>query len=112
MSEHKHNPLARGTTVPPIVRDLYGRSLVEGDKVSLHLQVPSLFQIQSITPSVDPKMPPNMMEVVVACRLRFIAVRDQPNAEFCRVIAASESPTAPPLYEAPRLSLVPEGDSA
>ena len=114
MSEHKINPFAKGTTVdlPSIVRDLYGRSLVVGDKVSLNLQAPTLFVVQSIAPVVDPSLPANHMEIIVATRLRFLAIRDQPNAEFARVIAAAETnPLEPQPAEPPRLSLVPEGEA-
>ena len=113
MSEHKFNPLARGSInmKPPNVRDLYGRILVAGDKILLNTpQVPQLYQIASITPAVDPKLPPNTMEIILSAKLRFVAARDNPNPEFVLVIQ-NDQPVEP-AKEPPKPSLVvPDGET-
>jgi len=110
MSEHKQNPFARGTRVdlPAVVRDLYGRVLAEGDKILLNTpQVPVLHVITAMAPAVDPKLPANTMEIILTCKHRFIAVRDQANPEFVLVIAKDEQavpPAEPPRSTAERES--------
>lgn len=106
MSEHKLNPLARGTLVglPAQVRDLYGRVLQEGDQIILNTpQVPQLYRVKSITPNVDPKFPENQMVIVLTAAQRFLATRDQPNPEFVRVVESTE---AKPATEEPPPSAV------
>lgn len=115
MSEHKANPFARGTGVdlPPIVRDLYGRSLKEGDKILLSTpQVPQLYTVKTLAPNVDPTLPENQMVVVLVSAQRFLATRDQRNPEFVLVIPKADAVTPAAEPPAARLSLVPEGEAS
>jgi hypothetical protein len=87
------NPFARGTRVPDqpmIVRDLYGRSLSEGDGVFLGPMVSPLFKIVNLKPLLAANAPPNMMQITLACTLQFLAPRNQNNNEFIRVMTGLE----------------------
>lgn len=93
---------------PPNVRDLYGRILQTGDKILLNTpQVPQLYQVMSLTPTVDPKLPPNTMEIILSAKLRFVAVRDAPNPEFVLVIQNENEPIK---TEEPPQSTVAKGN--
>ncbi len=110
MNQHKINQFARGTTValPPIVRDIMGRPLKEGDRIILNPVAPPPWGITKIVPVLTG--PANMMDITITCTLKFRAVRDQVNQEFIRVQSVEEikamageqePPADPPPDDAP-----------
>lgn len=76
-----------GQTPPSEVKDIYGRTLQEGDLV--HLQTPTAqpFFVNSIQPMEGQ---PALMDVVLTCTVRFAAPKGQVNQEFIRVLRADE----------------------
>jgi hypothetical protein len=92
MSDHKLNPFARGTTVPSVVLDRYGRELHEGAEVVLATTHPvPPFRVLKIAPALDPKLPPGTLYVDFICRWRFVAGRNTPVPEFLLVRSAEEA---------------------
>lgn len=76
-----------GQMPPSEVKDIYGRTLQEGDLV--HLQTPTAqpFFVKTIKPMEGQ---PQFMDVVLTCTVRFAAPRGQTNQEFIRVLRADE----------------------
>lgn len=101
--ESRLNPFGTDTTVslPAIVRDAYGREIAVEDMVQLHELVPPVFQVESISPVMDPGQPPNLMTITVRARMQFMAQRNGINQEFVRVLTKAEVDAAkPPKAEA------------
>lgn len=67
MGQHKFNPFARGSTVPPptTIMDAYGRVLDPGDEVILRASIAPCARIQRVQPILDPKAPPGMVLVTM-----------------------------------------------
>ena len=99
MSDSKLNPFARKTAITkdPVVKDLFGRALAEGDTLYMQTAVPPPFKVVKIVPVVDPNQPSNLMDITVSCQLRFRSVRDESVQEFVRVMTADEN--KPPAVE-------------
>lgn len=99
--ESRLNPFGKDTTItlPATVRDAYGRELSVGDLVQVHGPLPIGFHVETIAPVVDPRQPPNLMEVTVWTRMRFMAQRDQGNQEFIRVMEREEVAARRPPQE-------------
>lgn len=74
----------------PIVRDAFGRPLLEGDQIFVQTGHLHPFAVRSINASVNPTVPGDLLEVVVTATLRFLCPRNQPNQEFVRIMQASE----------------------
>lgn len=109
MSEHKLNPFAKNTTVPPIVLDRYGRELTEGAEIVVASQHPvPPFRVLKIAPALDPKLPPGVLYVDVICRWRFMAARSQPVQEFIQVRTAEEAGALAHKSEAEAESAAPK----
>lgn len=92
MADHKFNPFAKGTAVPPVALDRYGRALEPGAEVvvqSPHPQPP--YRVLQVTPALDPKLPPGALYVDVICRWRFVAARNTPVNEFLLVRTPEEA---------------------
>ena len=81
------NPMSH----PPQVRDLYGRVLQPGDGVTLNTPYPQVFKVQRVSPVVEPDAPAGFMEIELVSMVRFRAVRNQVNQEFCRVLQVAET---------------------
>jgi hypothetical protein len=92
MAEHKFNPFAKGTTVPVVVLDRYGRPLEEGAEIVVSTAHPvPPFRVLKIAPALDPNLPPGILYVDVICRWRFTAARNTPVQEFIRVRTPEEA---------------------
>lgn len=76
---------------PAIVRDAYGRGLAEGDHIQLPPWPAQIFTVKTITPVMDPNLPAGLLDVTLACVVKFRAVRNQMNPEFIRVLTALET---------------------
>lgn len=94
MTESKLNPFAKHTTIvkDPVIKDVFGRPLHEGDQVLLQTGMMQPFIVTKCAPVVDPGQPANLMDITVSCTLRFRAVREERAQEFVRVMEASENP--------------------
>jgi hypothetical protein len=94
VGDHKINPFARGTdiTLPLSVIDGFGRQLTLGDLVALNqpLGVPA-FSVLSITPSVDPRHPPNTLEVRLRTEVKLLVKADTPVQQLILIYAAAEA---------------------
>lgn len=82
---HEHKPARDG------VIELRGRVLGVGDELIINAPGPLFFRVIDITPVLDPKLPPNLLKVEVACAIHWHAVRGQVNPEFIRVRTAEEA---------------------
>ena len=88
-----------GQQEPEVVLDSYGRPLMAGDGVALTLSRPPLFHVEKIQPLASEggqPLPPNIMEVVLSSRLRFIMPRNQPQMEFLLAMPKDEMPQPQP----------------
>lgn len=112
--ESRANPHGRDTNVlnPPIMRDALGRVLDEGDRVILRGSALAVFTVERIGPVVDPRMPPNLIDMDITCSIRFRARAGDVNAQFIRVITREEydATTAQLKHaEAPETANMPDG---
>jgi hypothetical protein len=98
-NQSRLNPFGKDTTVslPPTVRDQFGRALQDGDHVFLAAAAQPLFKVIKVTPVLDPGAPANLMDIMLQCTVLFRAGRNQPNREFVRVMTALENPQQAPL---------------
>lgn len=77
------------------IRDLFGRSITEGDMVLLNLKTPVFFRIANITPVLDPAQPPGLMQVHCVTFFSLIAKRGTPLKEIVRVQTSAEAGPMP-----------------
>lgn len=72
-------------------KDARGRVLQEGDEVILNVKGPIYFRIASITPSLDPGAPADLLMVHAGVMVAFVAKRGAINSEFIRVRTLQEA---------------------
>ncbi|SRR5258706_5601921 len=85
------NPISHEAKLDPIVKDMRGRSLQEGDELILNVGGPIFFRVVKIAPVLNPGAPANLMKIEVAAALNWQAIREQINVEFIRVRTAEEA---------------------
>lgn len=95
-------------SAPAQVRDALGRVLAEGDLIILKTTQEQVYKVTKIQPlsMPSPNGPVPLMDIQLASAARFSAQRDQPNAEFVRVMSAGEvaaqmAPPGTPAEEPP-----------
>lgn len=119
MGEHKHNPFARGTTVNSSegAQDRFGRPLQVGDLVLLPGMGTTLFLVVGERPVLDPKLPPNCVELRVQATTVVVTPRGQ-RSDLLLVFPQAVVPNPPAVVTpgvfdgpAPAVSLVKEGDA-
>jgi hypothetical protein len=72
-------------------KDARGRLLQEGDEIILNAKGAIYFRIASITPTLDPNAPPDLIMVHVAAIIPFVCKRGALNPEFVRVRTVEEA---------------------
>ena len=76
-------------------KDARGRVLEEGDEIILNVRGPIYYRVMQIVPTLDPKLPPDLLTVHVAAMIPFYAKRGDINREFVRVRTAAEAGPLP-----------------
>ena len=93
MGQHKLNPFARGSSVPPPtgIQDAYGRPLEPGDEVVFHMAVAPRARIQGIRHVLDPGAPPGLVQVMLRSDWILTFKAGQPVIEMLRVQTVAEA---------------------
>lgn len=84
-------PILGGPTPPAQIRDAIGRVLQTGDLIHLQVTAVQPYRVTSITPCIDPSVPPGMLEISLVSSVRFRAGRDLTNVEFLRIMSREEA---------------------
>lgn len=71
--------------------DARGRVLQEGDEILLRSAHDVYFRVMSITASLDPRAPGDLLMVHIGVMIPFAAQRGKVNPEFIRVRTAQEA---------------------
>jgi hypothetical protein len=72
-------------------KDARGRDLQEGDEIVLNAKGAIYYRVAKITPTLDPKAPPDLLLVHIAAIIPFYARRGAVNPEFIRVRTLEEA---------------------
>ncbi len=95
MGESRNNPRAREYKGPNEVLDARRRPLEPGDEIILGSSGPVYMRVVSVSPALDPRLPPGQMQITLGCVVHFLAQRGTVNPEFIRVRTAEEAGPLP-----------------
>lgn len=92
--EARQNPFSLDGAAPstPEVRDARGRLLQADDEIILAVPGPVYFRVAGVTPVLDPKAPPGLLNVHMGCMMTFtVKSGSAAHREFVRVRTAEEA---------------------